>query len=87
MGSEHTNKILILAASFVFIVGILFWFALTNLEEQAQRDVSVPLETVLKTTHEAMNLWFTAMERNAKVIARDTFCYLKKTSKKAYFAK
>jgi len=69
MGSTQTTRILIFVGLFILVVGTSSWFELKILEEQAKKDVSVTLETVLKTTKEAMNLWFVAMERNAKVIA------------------
>ena len=53
------NLILIigLAISFIAIVIIIAWMALSNVQEKVQADAGDALQTVLQTTQESLNLW------------------------------
>jgi hypothetical protein len=52
------NLILVigLAVSFIAIVIIIAWIALSNVEEKVQADAGDALQTVLQTTQESLNL-------------------------------
>ena len=55
--TQKINIIILLAGSFVFLVGLLAWFALDRVEKRIRADTGDALETVLQTTRESLTLW------------------------------
>ena len=55
--TQKLNIIILLAGSFVFLVGLLAWLALDRVEKRIRADTADALETVLQTTRESLTLW------------------------------
>lgn len=54
----------------LFVISALSWFALSSVKEESLKAIQSSLQTVTKTSHEALKIWVKHRQRNIKDIAK-----------------